>query len=68
MRDLGSHLGLLGWQEVLWADPGGQALVVSDPRGKPATDPGHVLGVLTGNTFTPIPHGTYEGTFLQIAW
>jgi hypothetical protein len=62
------HLGLLGWQEVLWAGPGGQTLVVSDPRGKPATDPGPVLGVLTGNTFTPIPNGTYDGTFLQIAW
>jgi hypothetical protein len=62
------HLGLLGWQEALWAGPGGQALVVCDPRGKPATDPGHILGVLTGNTFTPIPHGTYDGTFLQIAW
>jgi hypothetical protein len=57
------------WQEVLWAGPGGQALVVWDPRGKPGPyGPGNVLGVLTGNTFTPIPHGTYQGTFLQIAW
>jgi hypothetical protein len=57
------------WQEVLWAGPGGQALVVWDPRGKPGPyGPGNVLGVLTGNMFTPIPHGTYDGTFLQIAW
>ena len=57
------------WQEVLWAGPGGTALVVWDPRGKPGRyGPGNILGVLTGNTFTPIPHGTYDGTFLQIAW
>jgi hypothetical protein len=57
------------WQEALWASPAGQALVVWDPRGKPGRyGPGNVLGVLTGNTFTPIPHGTYDGTFLQIAW
>ena len=54
-------------QTVLWAGPGGQALVVSDPRGKPTPyGPGTILGVLTGNTFTPIPHGTYQS--LQIAW
>jgi hypothetical protein len=57
------------WQEALWAGPGGQALVVWDPRGKPGRyGPGNNLGVLSGNTFTPIPHGTYDGTFLQIAW
>jgi hypothetical protein len=57
------------WQEVLWAGPGGTALVVWDPRGKPGRyGPGSVLGVLTGNTFTPIPRGTYDGTFLQTAW
>ena len=57
------------WQEALWAGPGGQALVVWDPRGKPGRyGPGNILGVLTGNTFTPIPNGTYDGTFLQIAW
>ena len=57
------------WQETLWAGPGGQALVVWDPRGKPGRyGPGNILGVLTGNTFTPIPNGTYDGTFLQIAW
>jgi hypothetical protein len=57
------------WQEVLWAGPGGQTLVVWDPRGKPGRyGPGNILGVLTGNMFTPIPHGTDQGTFLQIAW
>jgi hypothetical protein len=57
------------WQEALWAGLGGQALVVWDPRGKPGRyGPGYILGVLTGNTFTPIPNGTYDGTFLQIAW
>jgi len=57
------------WQEALWAGPAGQALVVWDPRGKPGRyGPGNILGVLTGNTFTPIPNGTYDGTFLQIAW
>ena len=54
-------------QSVLWAGPGGQALVVSDPRGKPTPyGPDTILGVLTGNTFTPIPHGTYQS--IQIAW
>jgi hypothetical protein len=57
------------WQEVLWAGPSGTALVVWDPRGKLGRDgPSNVLGVLTGNTFTPILHGAYDGTFLQIAW
>jgi len=54
-------------QTVLWAGPGGQALVVSDPRGKHTPyGPDTILGVLTGNTFTPIPHGTYQS--VQIAW
>jgi len=57
------------WQEVVWAGPGGRALVVWDPRGNPGRyGPGNVLGVLTGNTFTPIPQGPYDGTFLQTAW
>jgi hypothetical protein len=61
------HLGLSGWQDVLWAGPGGQALVVSDPRGKKTPyGPDHILGVLTGNTFTPIPHGADQSS--QIAW
>jgi hypothetical protein len=57
-----------GWQDVLWAGPGGQALVVSDPRGKPVAPygPTNILGVLTGNRFTPIPGGTYQG--VQLAW
>jgi hypothetical protein len=60
--------GLLGWQDVLWAGPGGQARVVSDPRGKPVAPygPTNILGVLTGNRFTPIPGGTYQG--VQLAW
>jgi hypothetical protein len=54
-------------QSVLWAGPGGQALVVSDPRGKATTyGPDTILGVVTGNTFTPIPNGTYQS--IQIAW
>jgi hypothetical protein len=54
-------------QTVLWAGPGGQALVVSDPRGTHTPyGPDTILGVLTGNTFTPIPHGTYQS--FQIAW
>ncbi|HSS89405.1 MAG TPA: hypothetical protein VLL69_08810, partial [Streptosporangiaceae bacterium] len=54
-------------QTVLWAGPGGQALVVSDPRGKPTPyGPDTILGVLTANTFTPIPNGTYQS--IQIAW
>jgi hypothetical protein len=54
-------------QIVLWAGPGGQAVVVSDPRGKPTPyGPDTILGVLTGNTFTPIPNGTYQS--IQIAW
>ena len=54
-------------QTVLWAGPGGQALVVSDPRGKPTPyGPDTILGVLTGNKFTPIPNGTYQS--VQIAW
>ena len=54
-------------QTVLWAGPGGQALVVSDPRGKHTPDgPDTILGVLTGNTFTPIPNGTDES--IQLSW
>lgn len=54
-------------QYVLWAGPGGQALVVSDPRGKKTPyGPATILGVLTGNTFTPIRGGTYQS--IQIAW
>jgi hypothetical protein len=34
---------------------------------EPPNGPGTILGVLTGNAFTPIPHGTYDA-FLQIAW
>ena len=61
------HLGLYGWQDVLWAGPGGHALIVSDPRGKHTRyGPGHILGVLTANTFTPIPHGADQSA--QIAW
>ena len=58
----------VGWQAVLWASPDGSALVVSDPRGKKDSYGGrsNVLGVLTGNKFTPIPHGAYTGFFL--AW
>jgi hypothetical protein len=56
-------------QSMLWAGPGGRALVVSDPRGKRTRyGPDTILGVLTGNTFTPIPNGTYDGAFLQLAW
>jgi hypothetical protein len=52
---------------VLWAGPGGRALVVSRPRGKPGRyGPGYILGVLTANTFTPIPHATDQTA--QIAW
>lgn len=61
------HLGLYGWQDVLWAGPGGHALIVSDPRGRHTRyGPAHILGVLTANTFTPIPHGADQGA--QIAW
>ena len=54
-------------QSVLWAGPAGQALVVSDPRGKATPyGPNTILGVVTGNTFTPIPNSTYQS--IQIAW
>ena len=54
-------------QSVLWAGPGGQALVVADPRGKATPyGPDTILGVVTGNTFTPIPNGTYQS--IQMAW
>ena len=58
----------VGWQEVLWAGPHGSTLVVSDPRGKQDSygGRGNILGVLTGNKFTPIPRGAYTGVFL--AW
>ena len=56
-----------GWQDVLWAGPGGKALVVQDPRGKRSRyGRGEIIGVLTGNKFTPIPHVTLEGQ--GIAW
>jgi hypothetical protein len=58
----------VGWQEVLWASPDGSALVVSDPRGAKTRygDRHNIVGVLTGNKFTPIPRGAYTGLFL--AW
>ncbi len=58
---------LPGWQNVLWAGPGGRALVILDPRGKrSAYGRAEILGVLAGNKFTPIPHGAFQGN--QIAW
>jgi hypothetical protein len=58
----------VGSQEALWASPDGNALVISDPRGAKDQYGGrnNVLGVLAGNKFTPIPHGTYPGLFF--AW
>ncbi len=58
----------IGSQEVLWASPDGSALVISDPRGAKTRYGGrnNILGVLAGNKFTPIPHGTDTGFFL--AW
>ena len=58
----------VGWQEVLWASQDGSALVITDPRGA-KTGYGarnNILGVLAGNKFTPIPHGTLRGN--GIAW
>lgn len=47
---------------MLWAGPRGTALVVLDPRGKRiAYGRDEILGVLTGNKFTPIPHGGSPG-------
>lgn len=55
------------WQEVFWAGPHGGALVIGDPRGrKTQYGPGNILGVLSGNRFTPIPHGADRS--IQIAW
>ncbi len=52
---------------MLWAGPGGHALVVQDPRGKRSEyGRAEIFGVLTGNKFTPIPHGTLESN--GIAW
>ena len=56
-----------GWQDVLWSDPGGHALVVTDPRGKKSQyGHGNIMGVLAGNKFTPIPHSALE--LLYLAW
>jgi hypothetical protein len=58
----------VGWQDVLWASKGGNALVVSDPRGAKTQYGGrnNILGVLAGHKFTPIPHAAVEG--IQMAW
>jgi hypothetical protein len=58
----------VGYQQVLWASPDGSALVISDPRGKKDSygARANVLGVLTGNKFTPIPHGADNA--IEIAW
>ncbi len=57
----------IGWQEVLYTNSDGSALVISDPRGKKTQNgPSNILGVLSGNKFTPIPHGA--DTFQQVAW
>jgi hypothetical protein len=58
---------LPGWQDIIWTGPHGKALVVQDPRGRRGRyGRAEILGVLTGNKFTPIPHGGFEGG--QIAW
>ena len=51
-----------GYQDVLWSDPSGATLIVSDPRGKAKAA---VLGVLTGNRFTALPGAPQTD---QIAW
>jgi hypothetical protein len=57
----------VGWQEVLWTNSDGSALVISDPRGKKTRyGPSNILGVLSGNKFTPIPHSTAE--LPTVAW
>src|SRR5262249_41134278 len=56
-----------GRQDVLWSDPGGNALVITDPRGqKTQYGRGNVMGVLAGNKFTLIPHGTLDLPY--VAW
>jgi hypothetical protein len=49
-----------GHQEVLWTDPSGATLIVSDPRGS-----GQEIGVLRGDRFTPLPRAPQTA---QIAW
>jgi hypothetical protein len=57
----------VGSQDVLWSDPGGNALVITDPRGKKSQyGRGNIMGVLAGNKFTPIPHSALE--LLYLAW
>lgn len=58
----------IGQQDVLWSSPDGNALVITDPRGAKDQYGGRssILGVLAGNRFTPIPHGS--GEFINLAW
>ena len=58
----------IGYQDVLWANSDGSALVISDPRGAKDRYGGrsNILGVLAGNKFTPIPHGADNSLFF--AW
>jgi len=51
-----------GYQDVLWSDPSGSTLIVSDPRGKADSA---VPGVLSGNRFTALPRAPQTN---QIAW
>ena len=51
-----------GYQELLWSDPSGSTLIVTDPRGKAY---GAVPGVLSGNRFTALPKAPQTN---QIAW
>jgi len=55
------YAGTAGGQDVLWAGPGGRVLIVVGPAASPLSgrllhDPPWAVGVLTGGTFTPLPH------------
>jgi hypothetical protein len=63
------------WQELIWTSSSGRTLIVIAP---PGTDPARhwvrhtiepVLGVLTGNHFTPIPGSPRaRQNILEVAW
>jgi hypothetical protein len=60
--------GNTGWQEVDWANASGTAMIIdnSGPAAKPGTFTGGI-GVLTGNTFTPLPR-LQSFFYLPSAW
>lgn len=58
-----------GWQDVLWAGPGGDVLVVASPlRPHGGGTPRVVIGLQSGRGFSPLPAAVQKFSPTEIAW